>query len=42
MTYHGGDTYNTVYFSIALLTGLFVGWKIGGTYRRLDLEALES
>ena len=37
-----GDTYNTVYFSIALLTGLFVGWKIGGTYRRLNLEALES
>lgn len=37
-----GDTYNTVYYSIALLTGLFLGWKIGGKYRDMNLWVRES
>lgn len=37
-----GDTYNTVYYTVAILTALFLGWKLGGTYRRLDLQARES
>lgn len=37
-----GDTYNTVYYSIALLTGLFVGWKIGEKFRNMRFRTRES
>ena len=37
-----GDTYNTVYFSIALLTGLFLGWMIGAKHRKMNLQPPES